>query len=77
MPGSVTISHHENAVTIGAADAHRLGSMLAEIAYLLEIPGPNRLTDAQLTVLCDGRMADRDEVMEWARGLAGELKARH
>ncbi|MFF1868066.1 hypothetical protein [Streptomyces sp. CB03911] len=77
MPGSVNISHHEATVAIGAPDAQRLASMLAEIAYLLEIPGPNRLSDSQLSILCDGKAADRDEVMHWARELAAELKARY
>ena len=76
MPGSVTISHHEAAVALGAADAQRLASGLEEFAYLLEIPGPNRLSDAQLSVLSDGRPYQRDEVVRWARGLAAELKGR-
>ncbi|MFC8454905.1 hypothetical protein [Kitasatospora sp. NPDC057223] len=76
MPGSVTISHHEAAVAIGAGEARRLASGLEELAYLLEIPGPNRLTDAQLKVLCDGRPEKREDVVQWARGLAAELKER-
>ncbi len=76
MPGSVTIGHHETAVAIGAADALRLASGLEEIAYLLEIPGPNRISDAQLGALCDGRPYQRDEVVRWTRELAAELRGR-
>ncbi|WP_371480867.1 hypothetical protein [Kitasatospora sp. NBC_00315] len=74
MPGSVTISHHGTAVPIDAADAQRLASGLDELAYLLEIPGPNRLSDAQLGVLCDGKPYQRDAVVRWTRKLAAELR---
>ncbi|MBD0670727.1 hypothetical protein ACIQOW_06080 [Kitasatospora sp. NPDC091335] len=77
MPGSLTISHHESAVALDHADAERLATVLAELAYLLEIPGPNRINDAQLAVLCEGRAPDRGELVHWcaslARGLKGQL----
>ncbi|MER7750689.1 hypothetical protein [Kitasatospora sp. NPDC097643] len=76
MPGSLTISHHESAVVLDHTDAERLATVLAELAYLLEIPGPNRINDAQLTLLCEGRAADRAELSRWSRELATELKGR-
>ncbi|MEV7354269.1 MULTISPECIES: hypothetical protein [unclassified Kitasatospora] len=76
MPGSLTISHHESAATLDRTDADRLATVLAELAYLLEIPGPNRINDAQLTLLCEGRAPDRAELSHWSRALAAELKGR-
>ncbi|MFI6446329.1 hypothetical protein [Kitasatospora sp. NPDC050543] len=76
MPGSVTISHHEMAVMLSHDDAKRLATVLDEIAYLLEIPGPDRLSDAQVTALCEGRAQQRGELSQWTRGMAAELKER-
>ncbi|MBP0452053.1 MULTISPECIES: hypothetical protein [unclassified Kitasatospora] len=76
MPGSVTISHHESAVALDHADAARLATVLEELAYLLDIPGPNRINDAQLGALCEGRSPDRAELSHWSRGIAAELKGR-
>ncbi|MBV6697112.1 hypothetical protein [Kitasatospora aureofaciens] len=76
MPGSLTISHHEAPVALDHTDAARLATVLEELAYLLEIPGPNRINDAQLTVLCEGRTPDRAELSRWSRALAAELKGR-
>ncbi|MEV7772842.1 hypothetical protein [Kitasatospora sp. NPDC086791] len=76
MPGSLTISHHESAVTLDHTDAARLATVLAELAYLLEIPGPNRINDAQLALLCEGRVPDRAELAHWSGALATELKGR-
>ncbi|MFD0276650.1 hypothetical protein ACFVHB_22470 [Kitasatospora sp. NPDC127111] len=76
MPGSLTISHHEAAVALDHVDAKRLATVLEELAYLLEIPGPNRINDAQLGTLCEGRTPDRAELSHWSRGLAAELKGR-
>ncbi|MFD5466744.1 hypothetical protein ACFWIQ_28525 [Kitasatospora sp. NPDC127059] len=77
MPGSLTISHHQAAATLDHTDAERLATVLAELAYLLEIPGPNRINEAQLAVLCEGRTPDRAELSHWARALSAELKGRH
>ncbi|MBO1418567.1 hypothetical protein [Streptomyces sp. FH025] len=76
MPGSLTISHHEAAVTMDHGDAARLATVLSELAYLLETPGQNRLDDAQLAVLCEGRSPDRAELSHWSTALAAELKRR-
>ncbi|KJS56904.1 hypothetical protein [Streptomyces rubellomurinus] len=76
MPGSLTISHHESAVAMEHRDAARLATVLAELAYLLEIPGPNRIGDGQLAVLCEGRAPDRAELSHWARAVSAELKGR-
>ncbi|WP_327678269.1 hypothetical protein [Kitasatospora sp. NBC_00458] len=76
MPGSLTIGHHEAAVVLEHADAKRLATVLEELAYLLEIPGPNRINDAQVGVLCEGRAPDRAELSHWSRALAAELKGR-
>ncbi|MFE5580014.1 hypothetical protein [Kitasatospora sp. NPDC056531] len=74
MPGSLTISHHQAAATLDHADAQRLATVLAELAYLLEIPGPNRINEAQLTVLCEGRTPDRAELSHWAQALSTGLR---
>ncbi|MET8697424.1 hypothetical protein ACFVUH_07575 [Kitasatospora sp. NPDC058032] len=76
MPGSLTISHHEAAASVDHADAVRLATVLDELAYLLEIPGPNRVNEAQLAALCEGRAPDRAELAHWARTVAAELKGR-
>ncbi|MFC5663426.1 hypothetical protein ACFP3U_10600 [Kitasatospora misakiensis] len=76
MPGSLTISHHEAAASLDHTDAVRLAGVLDELAYLLEIPGPNRINDAQLAALCEGRTADRAELADWSRTIAAELKGR-
>ncbi|MGW2252197.1 hypothetical protein ACWCXH_18635 [Kitasatospora sp. NPDC001660] len=76
MPGSLTISHHEAAVALDHTDAVRLTTVLEELAYLLEIPGPNRINDAQLAALCEGRAPDRAELSRWSRALAAQLKGR-
>ncbi|MFD4658430.1 hypothetical protein ACFWP2_22690 [Kitasatospora sp. NPDC058444] len=77
MPGSLTISHHGSAVTLDHADAERLATVMADLAYLLEIPGPTRISDEQLAVLCEGRAPDRADLVHWcaslARGLKGQL----
>ncbi|MFF8771329.1 hypothetical protein [Kitasatospora sp. NPDC015120] len=76
MPGSLTISHHETAATLDHVDAVRLAAVLDELAYLLGIPGPNRINDAQLAALCEGRAPDRADLARWSRGLAAELRGR-
>ncbi|MFI2607263.1 hypothetical protein [Kitasatospora sp. NPDC018619] len=74
MPGSLTISHHESAVTLDHSDAERLATVLAELAYLLEIPGPNRINEEQLAVLCEGRAPDRADLVHWCASNARQLK---
>ncbi|MFI6153152.1 hypothetical protein ACIBCA_10700 [Kitasatospora sp. NPDC051170] len=76
MPGSLTIGHHESTVALGHADAARLATVLADLAYLLEVPGPDRIGDAQVAVLCEGRAPDRAELSAWARALSGSLRGR-
>lgn len=76
MPGSLTIGHHEADVLLDHSDAKRLATVLEELAYLLDIPGPNRINEAQLTALCEGRTADRTELARWARGVAAGMKGR-
>ncbi|MFD8701594.1 hypothetical protein ACFV1W_03090 [Kitasatospora sp. NPDC059648] len=74
MPGSLTISHHQSAATLDHADAERLATVLADLAYLLEIPGPDRITDAQVAVLCEGRAPDRAELVHFCASAARSLK---
>jgi hypothetical protein len=77
MPGSLTISHHHAAATLDHVDAERLATLLADLAYLLEIPGSDRIADAQLAALCEGRAPDRAELVHFcastARALKGQL----
>ncbi|MEU9414815.1 hypothetical protein [Streptomyces sp. NPDC048272] len=60
-------------VRLGAPGARRLVRLLAEVAQLLEQPGPPRLTDEQTAVI--GQGTARAELAVWARGLAAELRA--
>ncbi|GGZ71997.1 hypothetical protein AB0P12_04445 [Streptomyces subrutilus] len=60
-------------VRLGASSARRLVGLLAEVAQLLEDPGPLRLTTAQADAL--GQGTDRGELVEWTRTLAAELRA--
>ncbi|MCM1965928.1 hypothetical protein ABT024_30510 [Streptomyces sp. NPDC002812] len=61
-------------VRLGAPGARRLAGLLAEVAHLLEDPGPLRLDDAQADVL--GQGADRSELATWTRTLAAELRTK-
>ncbi|MEU4583641.1 hypothetical protein AB0F92_16365 [Kitasatospora aureofaciens] len=74
MPGSLTISHHQAAATLDHVDAERLATVLADLAYLLEIPGPDRITDAQLAVLCEGHSPDRGDLVHFCASTARRLK---
>ncbi|MFB7472419.1 hypothetical protein [Kitasatospora sp. NPDC056184] len=76
MPGSLTIGHHEAAATLDHTDAVRLAAVLDELAYLLGIPGPNRINETQLAALCEGRTPDRAELARWSRGVAEDLRGR-
>lgn len=76
MPGSVTISHHHEAVMIDHTDAERLAAVLDEAARLLDATGPNRLTDAQVAALCQGDVHRREELSHWVRMLAREVHSR-
>lgn len=60
-------------VRLSASGARRLVALLAEVAQLLEDPGPLRLTEAQADLL--GQGTDRRELAEWCRSLAAELRA--
>ncbi|MEV7612728.1 hypothetical protein [Streptomyces sp. NPDC089799] len=62
-------------VHLGAADARRLVGLLAEVSRLLEDPGPDRLTEAQVRALA-GSSADRRELAERTRNLAAELRGK-
>ncbi|MFJ6217055.1 hypothetical protein ACIQGZ_27545 [Streptomyces sp. NPDC092296] len=73
MPGSVTISRHQETPTVDHADAERLASVLEECARLLTDSGADRLTEAQAAAVCGGR-ARRAEFAHWARGLAAQLR---
>ncbi|MDH6124473.1 hypothetical protein [Kitasatospora sp. GP82] len=75
MPGSVTISHTDALVMLSHSDAERLATTLREISRLLEAPGPNRLTDAQVSALCAGKVHHREEFTEWCRSVSEYLKA--
>lgn len=75
MPGSVTISHTDALVMLSHSDAERLTTMMREISKLLEMAGPNRLSDAQVSALSEGKAHNRDELTHWARELSEYLKA--
>ncbi|MEU9130268.1 hypothetical protein AB0D08_19535 [Kitasatospora sp. NPDC048540] len=75
MPGSVTIGHAEALVLLSHPDAERLTTMLRQMSSMLEASGPNRLTEAQVTELCEGRMENRGELTEWCRNLSQYLNA--
>ncbi|MDH6576710.1 hypothetical protein [Kitasatospora sp. MAP5-34] len=75
MPGSVTISHTDALVMLSHADAERLTTMMREISHLLDTRGPDRLTDAQVSALCEGKVQHRDELTQWASELSEYLKA--
>ncbi|MEZ0089707.1 hypothetical protein [Streptacidiphilus sp. EB129] len=73
MPGSVTIGHMHPSVNLGHDDAARLAHVMAHLSTMLEAPGPNRISDAQLTALCEGESGNRPELAAWARRLATHL----
>ncbi|GAA3376039.1 hypothetical protein GCM10020367_46170 [Streptomyces sannanensis] len=73
MPGSTTLGPGHGVDVIEHADAQRLVTVLHEMGLLLQMPGPNRLTDAQVSVLCGHEVHHRDEFTEWVMRLAREL----
>ena len=75
MPGSVTIGHFHPTVTLGHDDSVRLATVLAQLSDLLELSGPNRITDAQVSALCEGQVHHRAELTDWARRLTAHLQA--
>ena len=75
MPGSVTISHSDALVMLSHSDAERLSTMLREISRMLDLRGPDLLTDSQVSALSAGRMHSRDELTQWSRDLSEYLKA--
>ncbi|MDH6113870.1 hypothetical protein P3T36_002691 [Kitasatospora sp. MAP12-15] len=73
MPGSVTIGHTEAAATIEHTDAQRLAELLDDLGHLLAMDGPNRMSDAQVGALCEGRVQEREALARWCRTLAAQL----
>jgi hypothetical protein len=74
MPGSVTIGHFHQSVTLGHDDAERLADVLSQMSLMLEMAGPNRITDQQVSALCEGRADRRAELSGWARNLARHVQ---
>jgi len=73
MPGSVTIGHFHQSVTLGHDDADRLAGVLAQLSVMLESSGPDRLTDGQVSALCGGEPERRAELTGWAQQLTRHL----
>ncbi|WP_052681800.1 hypothetical protein [Saccharothrix sp. ST-888] len=71
----MTIGHTDALVMLSHSDAEQLATTLREISNLLAQPGPDRLTDAQVGALSQGRMHHREELMEWCRNVSEYLKA--
>ncbi|TVL93955.1 hypothetical protein [Streptomyces sp. SAJ15] len=76
MPGSTTLGHTHALVMLSHADAERLATVLQSMARMLDMPGPNRLSDAQVAFLCEGRVGDRGEFTAWTVGLSEYLRNR-
>jgi hypothetical protein len=60
-------------VTLGHADAQRLAWVLKEMSDLLDMQGPNKITDSQVSALCEGQVHHRTEFAQWTRALSTEL----
>ncbi|WFB07598.1 hypothetical protein LRS74_11440 [Streptomyces sp. LX-29] len=75
MPGSTTLGHTHALVMLSHTDAERLATVLQSMARMLDMPGPNRLSDAQVAVLCEGRVGHRGELTAWTRAVAEHLRA--
>jgi hypothetical protein len=60
-------------VTLGHADAERLAWVLKEMSDLLGMRGPNKITDSQVSALCEGQVHRREELAGWTRTLSEEL----
>lgn len=73
MPGSTTLGPGHGVDTIEHTDAVRLASVLRQMSGLLAMQGPNRLTDAQVTALCEGQVHHRQEFSEWVARVARDL----
>ncbi|MER5464319.1 hypothetical protein ABT010_27245 [Streptomyces sp. NPDC002668] len=73
MPGSTTLGPGHGVDWIEHTDAVRVASVMRELSALLSMDGPNRLTDAQVSVLCGGLVHHRHEFGEWVERLAQDL----
>ncbi|MGW1883110.1 hypothetical protein [Streptomyces sp. NPDC001970] len=74
MPGSTTLGAGHGVDAIEHSDAQRLASVTKELRRLLELEGPNRITDPQVAALCGGQSHHRDEFTDWVGRVAAELE---
>ncbi|MFF3320938.1 hypothetical protein [Streptomyces sp. NPDC002889] len=74
MPGSTTLGPGHGVDAIEHPDAQRLALVTRELHRLLEMAGPNRITDAQVAALCGGEVHHRDEFTQWVGRVAQQLE---
>ncbi|MFG2329183.1 hypothetical protein ACGFMM_06105 [Streptomyces sp. NPDC048604] len=74
MPGSTSLGPGHGVDAIDHLDAQRMTSVLTELHRLLAEPGPDALTDAQVTALCGGEEHHREEFADWVGRVARQLR---
>ncbi|MEU0394385.1 hypothetical protein ABZ208_16685 [Streptomyces sp. NPDC006208] len=74
MPGSTTLGPGHGVDVIDHPDAQRLASVMRELHRLLDMAGPNRITEAQVAALCGGEAHHREEFTRWVDGAARRLE---
>ncbi|MFJ3580797.1 hypothetical protein ACIPPS_00955 [Streptomyces sp. NPDC090127] len=74
MPGSTTLGPGHGVDAIEHLDALRMTSLMKELQRLLTVPGPERLTDAQVAALCAGEDHPREAFTDWVRRVADDLE---
>ncbi|MEV6331016.1 hypothetical protein [Streptomyces sp. NPDC051909] len=74
MPGSTTLGPGHGADAIDHPDAQRLTTVMRELHRLLTATGPERLTHAQVTALCEGDAHARMEFTAWVERVTHELE---
>ncbi|MFE5299345.1 hypothetical protein [Streptomyces sp. NPDC056632] len=74
MPGSTTLGPGHGVDAIDHPEAQRMARMMRELHALLTTTGPERITHAQVTALCEGDPHSRMEFTAWVERVARELE---
>ncbi|MEZ0066327.1 hypothetical protein ABIA32_002337 [Streptacidiphilus sp. MAP12-20] len=69
MPGSTTIGRTERLVMLSHHDAERLADTMDRMAAMMASDGADRMTDAQVAMLCGGDASMRTDCAKWAAEL--------
>ncbi|WP_318207731.1 MULTISPECIES: hypothetical protein [unclassified Streptomyces] len=74
MPGSTTLGPGHGVDAVEHLDALRMLSLMKELHRLLTVPGPDRLTDAQVAALLEAEGHHREGFTDWVERMARDLE---